>query len=146
MKKQNSKITFFLIITLFTTVLFSCKQDEERIPYAYVDFYADLNAPVYIDLNPAGNSLTVTGGVRGIILFHKNSDEFMAIERNCSHDPYNTCEVVEVDSTGIYAVCNCCGSKFSLYDGFLVSGPAKYPLNTYATTYNSLTNILHVYN
>lgn len=146
MKNTRSKIAFFFLIILVSVFLFTCNKDKERIPYVYVDFYLNLNDPDFNELSVVGNSIAVTGGVKGIIIYRKSLDEFVALDRCCSHEPSKSCEFVSVDSTGLFAICNCCQSQFYLYDGYVSKGPAEFPLSQYRTSYNSYTNTLHVFN
>ena len=146
MKITNSKIAFFLILTLISIVLFNCNKDRERVPYVYVDFYLNLNDPDFTELSAVGNVVAVTGGVKGIFVYRKSLDEFIALDRCCTYEPSKSCEILNVDSTGLFAVCACCESEFFLYDGYVNKGPAEYPLTQYRTSFNSMTNTLHVFN
>lgn len=146
MKILGSKIIFFFFIVLVSTILFTCNKDRERIPYVYVDFYLNLNDPSFNDLSVVGNTIAVTGGVRGVLIYRKSLDEFVALDRCCSYEPSKSCEIVSIDSTGLFAKCSCCFSEFFLYDGYVNKGPAEYPLAEYRTSFNSYSNILHVFN
>ncbi len=54
--------------------------------------------------------------------------------------------VIMCMSTPLYSMleCPCCGSKFSIYDGFPASGPAKWQLKEYSTTFTG--NTVRIYN
>jgi nitrite reductase/ring-hydroxylating ferredoxin subunit len=146
MKNTMSKIAIFFITILVSIFLFTCKKDKDRIPYVYVDFYLNLNDPDFNELSVVGNAIAVTGGVKGVIIYRKSFDEFVALDRCCSYEPSKSCEYVSVDSTGLFAECNCCKSQFFLYDGYVNKGPAEYPLAEYRTSFNSYSNTLHVFN
>ena len=136
-----SSVSFLVLILLAP----QCKKDKsDEIPYAYVNFYINPNSTQYSELNNIGGFVYVTGGVRGIILYRRNIDEFVALERNCPYQPLNSCATVEVDNSYIVAVDSCCGSQFLLMDGSLVSGPATTQLKLYRTSYDG--NTLHVFN
>lgn len=134
MKIIRPYITITLILSL---ILFSCKKDEDRIPYRYVDFYIYLSDPEYTELNSVYAPVMVSNvGVLGIIIYRKTDTEFMALERMCPYKPSDNCSVV-IDSTGYFASCPCCGSKFSLpSDGSLENGPAERPLVQYTTAFD----------
>jgi nitrite reductase/ring-hydroxylating ferredoxin subunit len=135
-------IPAFLFVLLFVTP--QCKKDKDEIPNSYVNFYIDINSTQYIGLNSIGGFIYVTGGVRGIIIYRKSVDEFMAYERDCPYKPSNTCALVQVDHSAIMAVDSCCGSKFLLLDGSVIKGPATRQLKQYSTSLDG-TN-LHVFN
>lgn len=140
------KLSFFLILFLIC-ILPGCKKKDSKqgqIPNVYVNFYIYLNDPSFAPLLSVGNSVSVTGGVKGIIIYRSTFDSFTALERCSSYKPEDMC-AVEIDSTRIYAVDPCSLSKFSLVDGTVIKGPATLPLKTYQTFYDG-ENSLHVYN
>ena len=112
-----------------------------------------VNYTVYLN-NPSNDHLRVPGGYLiipnqgnlGIILYRVNygsSEDFVAFDLTCSHEPTDTC-TVQVDDTEYYLECPCCGSKFSIFDGFPAEGPAKWPLHQYETISNS--NTVRIFN
>lgn len=145
MRKVFPKTAAFVFFVL-AFVLFSpqCKKDEDQIPNAYVNFYIDVSSTQYIGLNNIGGYVYVTGGVRGIILYRRSYDEFMAYERDCPYQPSNSCALVQVDNSAVMAVDSCCGSQFLLLDGSIVQGPATTMLKQYQTSFDG--TILHVFN
>jgi nitrite reductase/ring-hydroxylating ferredoxin subunit len=137
------KIAFML--TACCLVFAGCKKDDANDVAQYpVDFYLYLNEPSNFALNAVGGYLYLGGGTKGIIIYRKTQTEFNAIERNCTYDPGENCSLVEVQS-GITAIDSCCGSKFSIYDGSIITGPAAQPLYFYYTSYDPASNSLHVY-
>jgi len=85
----------------------------------------------------------VNAGTKGIIIYRKSTTEFTASERNCTYDPNASCSIVEVLS-GISAIDSCCTSRFSIFDGSVINGPATKPLYQYRTLFDG--NALRVYN
>ena len=145
MRTAIIKFTRFLFPMIFFLLLTpQCKKDKDQIPYVYVNFYITINSTQYIGLNNIGGHEYFTGGSRGIIIYRRSTDEFMAYERNCPYQPSNSCAQVEVDNSGVMAVDSCCGSQFLLIDGSIVTGPATVMLKQYHTTYDGTT--LHVFN
>lgn len=146
MKKSIVKNIFILLFFLGSILSVpQCKKDKtDEIPYVYVNFYINPSSTLYLNLNNIGGYVYVTGGVRGIIIYHRSVDEFMAYERDCPYQPSNSCALVEVDNSGIITVDSCCGSKFLLTDGSVLNGPATRSLKTYQTSYDGTT--LHVFN
>ncbi len=143
MKPFLKRITSLL--TLFLFAFYGCKKDNNNtVPIVAVDLFIYVNNPSFINLNPVGGWVYVTGGVRGILIYRKSTTEFMAFDRDCTYQPADACATVEVDNTNIIATNVCCGSQFSIYDGSVLHGPAKFALKSYNTTFDG--NVLHIYN
>jgi nitrite reductase/ring-hydroxylating ferredoxin subunit len=137
------RYSFLLLIFLLLTP--QCKKDkQDEIPYVYVNFYINTTSTQYLGLNNIGGYVYVTGGVRGILIYRRSTDEFMAYERNCPYQPSNTDANVEVDQSAVIAVDSSCGSQFLLLDGSIVQGPATIFLKQYHTSFDGTT--LHVFN
>lgn len=138
------KCGFILFILMIFVVAFSnCKKDD-RIPYVPVNFQLPLNQPQYQELKTPGNSVTISGGVRGIIVHCNYADDYVALERNCPYEPFNDSARVYIDSTGLFAICKHCNSKFFLMDGSIVEGVAGQNLLKYNTYLEN--NILYITN
>lgn len=137
---MKKKIFLLLVISIV-----GCKKNTDQIPPATVDFYVYLNQPQFQTLNTVGNYVYVTGGVKGIIVYHKSIDEFAAYERTCPYDPDVSGALVQVDSSGLGLVDYHCGSRYNILDGSIVSGPTAYPLRQYYCEYDGVSS-LHVHN
>ena len=57
-----------------------------------------------------------------------------------------TGKVVSVDSTNSFVECSCDSSQYQLYDGLVIQGPATYSLKNYQTSFDVMTNQLHIFN
>ena len=125
--------------------IFSCKKSTDNIPQTQVDFYIYLTQPEFQSLNTVGNYVYVTGGVKGIIVYHKNIEEFVSFERSCPYDPNVSGAIVDVDSSGLGMVDYHCGSRFNILDGSIVTGPTAYPMRQYYCEYDGVS-ALHIHN
>jgi nitrite reductase/ring-hydroxylating ferredoxin subunit len=146
----KSKIINILIIVLTVISLTSCKKSKyDVIPDVYVDFTIDLNDPEFFVLNAATNSKIVTSltnnwGARsagydnnGIIVYRSAMDEFYAYDRTCPHDYVTNGLSVKVNVDFLNAICPKCSTNYSLeIGGTPVSGPGRYPLKNYKTSFN----------
>jgi nitrite reductase/ring-hydroxylating ferredoxin subunit len=131
-------------LVLFLLLGNACDKDETNdIAQYYVDFTIYLNEPSSLPLSVVGGWMYVNAGTKGIILYRRSSSEFTASERNCTFDPTDSCSVVQVQS-GISAIDSCCNSRFSIFDGSVINGPATRPLYQYKTLFDG--NALRVYN
>lgn len=127
------------------SILYACKKNDDAIPNVAVNEYIDLNLPSYFPLNAVNGWIYYNAGVKGIIVFRKSPTEFIATERTCSFDPNTSAAVVEVESNNIIGIDSICGSRYSLFDGSVVNGPATRALQHYKTEYLA-NNRLHIYN
>lgn len=131
---------FFLVLITF----FSCKKDENRIPYVPVDIYIDINNANYNDLNSVGGYIYLTGGYKGLIIYRSSFDSFVAIERACPYHPTDDCERLVVDTSGLTISDPHCGSRFLILDGSIINGPSTKIAATYHTIFDGV--YVHVYN
>jgi hypothetical protein len=135
-------------VSLGSTLIFSmsCKRNNDQVPNVLVDEYINLNLPEYIALNAVNNWVYYNyAGNKGIIIIRTSPTEFNAYERTCTYDPSVTSAYVKGIPNDIFCVDSTCGSKFSLIDGSVVTGPATVPLLKYKTQLLS-NNFLHIYN
>jgi len=153
-----SNLKFFLLSMVLLFILGSCNKEKlDVIPDVVVDFYIDLNDPVFFDLNAIGNHVLVDKTTNnlgyvaagfddnGIIVYRSQLDEFLAYDRTCPYDYAIKGLSIAVDVDGIYAECPECGSLFALPSfGSPSSGPSNYPLKVYKTSFSG--QFVHVYN
>ncbi len=135
------------IISL-TASFYSCKKDQTTgtIPNVTVNLVLPLSLPEYAPLNSVGNSIEISGGYKGIIVYHRFQNEFVAYERACPYDPLENAAIVELDSNNVICVDRNCGSKFFLTDGSILNGPAVQGLKQYHAEYDAGALTLYIYN
>ena len=143
--KKNRFILFSLIL-----ILVACKKNDLNqqlgIPYVNVDRYILLNDPNSLSLNAVGGFLFLNAGSRGIIVYHRAFEEYVAFDRHCTYNTSDICGKVSLDSTSnVILNCACCASKFSIIDGSVLNGPAINPLLQYQAQISG-PGTLHIYN
>ena len=140
-----AKVYIKFILTLILIVnINSCDDKHQVVPNVYVNFYISIYDPEFIELAAPGNSISVTGGVNGVLIYRVSQDEFVAYDRTCTFSVADNCQII-TDETGLFASDTiCCQSKFLLLDGSVTDGPATYPLKKYRTTFDG--TYLHVFN
>jgi len=131
----NSNLRFFLILFFLFAIFNKCDEFEEVIPYVPVNIYIYIDTPDYNTLNAIGNSLTISGGLNGIIIYRKGLSEFVALEKTCTYQPSENCKV-EKDDSGFILECPCCKSQFSIAYGSVLKEPSRYPLKQYRTSFD----------
>lgn len=138
--------TYFTLIAGFCLLVFAqCNEKQQGpIPFVAVDRYIGLNEPAFANLLPIGGWVYISGGSKGIIVFHKAIDEYVAYDRNCTFDAYGNCVTLSVIPAEQAAKDSCCNSKFSLFTGTVLNGPATIGMVQYQTELSG--QVLHIYN
>ena len=146
----GSKIKYFLISLAFLLLPASCENNKnDVIPNVYTDFTMDIsNDILFRDLTSIGNSvivnyLTNNWGYRsagydssGIIVYRADLDQFYAYDRTCPYDYEVNNKTVKVNVDFTQAICPVCSTYYSLAAGGQpVSGPSRYPLKNYKTSF-----------
>jgi len=139
-----------IMLLCFMFMLVACKKDDINqqlgIPYVNVDRYILLNDPNSISLNAVGGFLYVNAGSRGILVYHRAYEEYVAFDRHCTYNTSDACGKVTLDSSSnVILNCACCASKFSIIDGSVLNGPAINPLLQYQAQISG-PGTLHIYN
>jgi nitrite reductase/ring-hydroxylating ferredoxin subunit len=143
-----SKLKFSLFITFSAFSISSCsKNNTDVIPDVYVDFTIDLLDPEFVTLGVIGASDSVdaktnnwgykSAGYDGNgIIIYCGPDEYYAYDRTCPHDYAASGLSIKVKIDSGIAMCPHCNTKYALSTyGIPVSGPGKYPLKNYKTSF-----------
>ena len=126
---------FLTLISVFS--LTACSGDDgpntsnPNLPNLGVNLTLDLNLPQYNQLNFPGNSF-VTGlqGIRGIVIFNIDNNQYTAFEISDPNHAPNDCSAAQID--GLTATCSCSdGNAYSIVTGQLTAGEGQYPLKPY---------------
>lgn len=139
-----SRISIFIpfIAIIFLT---SCKEEKYPIPNVPVNITINLDLPSYVDLNSPGGNAYVNGGSRGIVVY-RDFDKFVALDRHSTYNSNDACAIVIVNPDNIFELIDTCsGSRFSIINGAVLEGPAKFGLKNYATSWNG-SYLLNIYN
>ena len=137
------KVLFFLLIIITSSCI---KNNNNPVPSIPFDITIDINLPSYNQLQGVGAWTYVVGGSRGIIVYRRSMDEFVAFDRHSPMDPNGTCFLpLFPDQDNFLQLKDTCSNAiFSLYDGGPISG-SNYGLRQYATQFNG-SNLLRIYN
>ncbi len=142
------KIYSILLIIGLMMMSNSCGKEnpvDALIPYVRVNFSINPNSIEFDNLNIVGNYAYVTGGYRGIIIYHASLNEYKAYERTAPHNFPNDSECkVSVDDSGLIAEDPCSGTKYILLDGSVYEGPGTLSLKQYNVSFDG--TYLHVFN
>lgn len=140
------KIRIILFFSLIVLLIACNKNKSQPVPNIPFDITIDINLPSYNALIGVGGWAYVSGGSRGIIVYRKSADEFVAFDRHSPADPEGTCpEPLYPDQDNFLILIDSCNSaKFSLYDGSVIEN-SDYGLRQYQTQYTG-TELLRIYN
>ncbi|MGV3630000.1 MAG: hypothetical protein ACO1O6_02290 [Bacteroidota bacterium] len=115
------------------------------MPSIPFDITIYINLPSYSSLEGVGGWTYVSGGSKGIVVYRKSYDEFVAFDRHSPADDGN-CEFPLTTDPDNFLQLNdsCTGAKFSLFDGSPMSG-SEYGLRQYQTYWDGGSG-LRIYN
>lgn len=139
------KLQFILLIVI--TVFARCSKNKNHpVPSIPFDITIDINLPSYNNLIGVGGWTYVAGGSRGIIVYRRSIDEFVAYDRHAPSDPEGSCfEPLFPTAENFLTLKDTCSSAtFSLYDGSPISG-SEFGLRQYQTNFNG-SNLVRIYN
>ena len=109
---------------------------EDNVPYVPVSL--NINLDIRNELKIPGNSIYIKEyGYGGIIVYCEIFD-FMtpansiyhAYDATCTNEVSTEC-IVKIEDNSVFASCPCCQNRYSLLDGRLQKGTAKWPLKQY---------------
>ena len=141
---MNVRLVFLFILFV---VLNSCNKNKTNpVPSIPFDIMINISLPSYNNLNGVGGWCYVNGGSRGIIVYRRAIDEFVAFDRHSPADPDGTCFLPLFTDHDNFLQLNdtCNNAKFSLYDGSPIAN-STYGLRQYSTSFDGNTQ-LRIYN
>ena len=134
------KLTYILIISI---LIFSCHEKNCYIQDVYVNEFIDLNLNQEILVE--GSSIFIEGGVKGLIIYHGNGNNYNVYDRSCSYEACLSCAKIDSVNSGI-AYCGCCPSAFLISNtGESINAPALLPLKSYNWSLDN-NNVLRIFN
>ena len=92
----------------------------------------DLQDPDHQDLILPNSFKYIEGGLRGIVIMHRASGEYVAFERNCSFQPSSKCATITMHASQSFFLDSCCSSQFFL-NGEVKEPPANQAIFQYRT-------------
>lgn len=123
------------------------KANQNPVPNIAFDITINLNLPSYSALTGVGGWVYVNNvGSKGIIVYRRATQEFVAFDRHSPKDPESKCAKPLTPETNNFLTLDdsCSGAKFSLYDGSAQSG-SEFGLRQYAVSWDGNSN-LRIYN
>lgn len=139
------KIRFFLFAALL--LMISCNKNRNHpVPSIPFDISINISLPSYADLQSVGSWTFVSGGAKGIIVYRKSFDQFVAFDRQSPANGGADCAIALTPDTSNFLQLNdvCSGARFSLYDGSPMSG-SDFGLRQYQVVWDG-NFMVRIYN
>jgi hypothetical protein len=141
-----------VIFLLFSTLLvMACQKSNtptvnsgNPVPSVPVAITVYPNNVSNFKIQAIGGWMYISGGIRGIILYRKSQEEFVAMERTSPYLPNNDDAIVKVQPNNFTLRDTVSDSQWRIIDGAITKGPAQWPLRLYGTTYDG--NVLRIVN
>jgi len=137
----------FISILLLLFVFLGCRKNNiNPVPNIPFDITIDINLPSYSALTGVGGWCYVNGGSRGIIVYRRTIDEFIAFDRHSPEDAEGICPSHLFPDADNFLQLNdtCNNATFSLYDGMPISN-SNYGLRQYVCLFDG-NSMLRIYN
>lgn len=140
-----------LVIITISLIFISCKRKSQTQPIRNhpvasipVDVTLYPNDPLHFSIQAIGGWKYIPGGLNGIIVYRKSQQEFVALERTSSYYPDKASAKVIVLPDNFTCKDTISGSKWQIFDGTVIEGPAEWALRLYGTSYDG--NALRIKN
>lgn len=132
------KVRFILMLAVAMIVSSSCnKNNVHPVPSIPFDVTINITLPTYSDLMGVSGWAYVNGGSKGIIVYRRGIDDFIAFDRHSPADPNGECaQPLTPDQDNFLQLNDTCNNAtFSLYDGSPISN-SQFGLRAYQTTWD----------
>ncbi|RPD96019.1 hypothetical protein EGM88_11170 [Aureibaculum marinum] len=130
---KNIIVPFLIYITLI-----GCSDTESYnnpyLPDVAVNQTVYLNNPSNNDLLFDGGYVEISGGIKGIVVYHGASDIFYAYDLACPNSEPNSCVKMTVD--GLNMICSCDDTQYALALGGTPQNGGKYGAKEYKVINN----------
>ncbi len=143
---RMNKISLQILFFFLAFGILSCKKNKNHpVPSIPFDITIYINLPSYNSLEAVGGWAYAEGGSKGLIIYRRAYDEFIAFDR---HSPANdgTCEFPLTANPDNFLQLDdsCSTATFSLLDGSANSG-SEFGLRQYQTSWSGGSS-LRIYN
>lgn len=141
------KISILFLLAVSSVFCFCKKKNQvqDNIAYQTVNITIYPNDPLYFKLQTAGGWVYINGGVNGIIVYRKTATnsptDFVAIERTSTYLPDDSDAKVKVQSDNFTLKDTVSNSKWQIFDGGVLSGPANVGLRLYNAQFDGINTL-----
>ena len=142
-----AKPTFLILGFSFLMLALASCSDEANL----VSPVADVNVREQLNLNSIeaqplksrdGTWVYINGGIKGIIIYRRSTDNYVAFERQSPYKMEEACSIITPHSSSLYMEDVCHGCTFS-WEGRPTGGPCRSIMKTYNVQFlNSFTLLI----
>ena len=131
------KVQFILLFTIGLLMSACNRNDNHPVPSIPFDITIDMSLPSYSDLLGVSGWAYVNGGSKGVIVYRRGLNDFVAFDRHSPADVLGDCPTPLYPDVDNYLQLNdsCNTANFSLYDGSPISG-SEFGLRQYQTAWD----------
>ena len=140
------KLRLLFLIGLIITISSCTRNRRHPVPNIPFDITINLSLPSYNDLIGVGGVAYVNGGSKGIIVYHRGVDDYVAFDRHSPLDELAECNTPLYPDSNNYLILidECNDGQFSLYDGSPISD-SEFGLRQYQTMWDG-NQVLRIFN
>ncbi len=142
MKKLLSLLTVYVLLTACSGSDDSFNNNPNLADLNF-RFQVNLSLPEYNNLQFPGNAYaTYNYGVKGVVIYNINNDQFVAFELSDPNHPPRSCSAMTLN--GVIANCNCDDNSYNVITGQLSEGEGEYGMKPYRVERSG--NVLQIFN
>jgi len=133
-----------LIAVILFFGLLSCSSSDDGntiLPNIPVNETIFLNNPSNNNLLSVGGWVLISGGIKGIVVYHASIDNYLAYDLACPHLNPSECSAMIVED-GLNMECTCDESKFALALGGAPQNGTPFAAKQYRVIINGNTLII----
>ncbi len=133
-----------LIAVILFFGLLSCSNSDDGntiLPNIPVNETIFLNNPSNNNLLSVGGWVLISGGIKGIVVYHASIDNYLAYDLACPHLSPSECSAMIVED-GLNMECTCDESKFALDLGGAPQNGTPFAAKQYRVIINGNTLII----
>jgi len=140
------KLRLLFLFGLILTMSSCTKNRRHPVPNVPFDITINMSLPSYNALIGVGGVAYVNGGSKGIIVYHRGVDDFVAFDRHSPLDELAECNTPLYPDTNNYLILldDCNDAQFSLYDGSPIT-ESEFGLRQYQTMWDG-NQALRIFN
>lgn len=137
----------FILMLILGLAFTGCKKNKiHPVPNIPFDITINMTLPSYSSLIGVSGWAYVNGGSRGVIVYRRGINDFIAFDRHSPADPNGTCSepLYPDDDNYLQLIDSCNSATFSLYDGSPISG-SEFGLRAYQAIWDG-NQTLRIFN
>lgn len=129
---------FAISIFIYFLLISSCSDQPSLIspiPDVIVNEQLNLNSAEAIPLKLRdGTAIAIKGGIKGIIVYRRSQDNYVAFERKSPYKMEDSCGIIKIHSSLLFMLDSCHNCTFN-WEGRPTGGPCRDVMKTYSVQF-----------